>query len=198
MFTGIIRNTAKITKVEEKDGGLSLSIQKPSDFGSDGDVSIGDSININGVCSTITKLSGNDISFEYIPESLECSNIKTLKVGILVNLEQSLRVSDRLDGHIVQGHVDTTATLESIIAEGNSFVLKLIITDVSLVAPKGAMTLEGISLTVVDVGDDWFTVKIIPHTWKNTNLKEKKEKDALNVEFDILAKYLKQHLLHIT
>lgn len=189
MFTGIIKNTAKVTALEEKDG-LSLSIEKPNDW----KISIGDSISVNGVCSTITNVSEH-VSFTYMPESLEQSNLSLLKVGDLVNLEQALLATDRLDGHIVQGHIDTTAILTSIKDEGNAKILELALLGgegTHYVVPKGSITLEGISLTVVDVGDDFFTVKIIPHTWEHTNLKNKKEKDALNVEFDILAKYLEK------
>lgn len=192
MFTGLVRKKSKVTVIEQTKAGLTLSVEKPPDWS----INIGDSISLNGVCSTVTQVSPN-LSFEYMPETIERSNLEKIKEGDYVNLEQSLKVNGRLDGHIVQGHVDTTAIIKSITQEGNSKVLVLENADVSLIAPKGSITLEGISLTVVDVKKDSFSVKIIPHTWEHTNLCKKNEKDALNVEFDILAKYLKQ-LIHAT
>ncbi len=189
MFTGIIRATGKIKKViPQKDGGLSMSISKPR-----WNIKKGDSITVNGVCSTVKK-TAPALAFEYMPETLSKTNLSALTEKNTVNLEQSLRASDRLDGHMVLGHIDTTGKILSIKTEGNSKVFKINIKDkdifMKFLVPKGSVAVEGISLTVVDVSSNYFTVKILPYTLEETNLKERKEGDVVNIEFDILAKYL--------
>jgi riboflavin synthase len=191
MFTGIIASTTKILETEANSDGMILKVSKPSGW----KIKLGDSINLNGVCSTVAKLGAGQMMFEYMPESLERSNLGGLKKGDLVNLEQSLRAADRLDGHIVQGHVDVTGKIVSIIKEGNSLVYRIEVKDkklIRLAAEKGAIAVDGISLTVVAAGKGYFTVKIIPYTVAHTNLRNKKPGDLVNLEFDILAKYLQR------
>ncbi len=186
MFTGIISKTSKIKEIKPTQGGLSIEILNTL-----GKIKRGDSINIDGVCSTVKK-NGKSISFEYIPETLKLSNLGLLKRGDTINLEQSMRLSDRLDGHIVLGHIDATAEIISIKKEGNSTVFKIKIPDkkyTKLLVHKGSVAVEGISLTIASVSKDSFVVKIIPYTLAHTNLRFKKEKDTVNLEFDILAKY---------
>ncbi len=191
MFTGIVRAVEKVKEIKpQKEGGLSFSVSKPK-----WKVKTGESIAVNGVCSTVKKVSP-DLSFEYMPETLEKTNLLSFKKGDEVNLEQSLLASDRLEGHIVLGHIDTTGIVVSIEEEGNSRILKIKLNNVKnfmkFLARKGSVTLEGISLTVVDVGKDFFTVKLIPYSLLHTNLKQKKVGDMLNIEFDVLAKYLER------
>ncbi len=194
MFTGIIKAKSSVKKIQpQNDGGLSVLIS-PSPWS----VKAGASISINGVCSTVKKTAGkgSPLSFEYMPETLQKSNLGNLAAGDEVNLEQSLRASDRLDGHIVVGHVDTTAALLSIEEEGNAKVLKISPKHpkefMKFLAPKGSVAVEGISLTVVEVGKDFFTVKVLPYTTEETNLNGKKKGAILNIEFDLLAKYLER------
>lgn len=188
MFTGIIKAHSTITNIVGDKNGLTLTVEKP-----DWEIQLGDSITVNGVCSTVKSLD-NGVSFEYMPESLIKANLLELTVGDVVNLEQSLTLQHKLDGHIVSGHVDTIGTISSIEPEGNSFVFSISVHNASefmqLLAPKGSVAIDGISLTVVDVLDDSFTVKIIPYTMDETNLSDKKSGDTVNLEFDILAKYV--------
>lgn len=157
-------------------------------------IKVGDSITVNGVCSTVKK-TGSKIEFFYMPETLEKSAAGILAVGDMVNLEQSMRADARLDGHIVQGHVDTVGTISKIQPRGDSFVVEItprLIDNktMRLLAPKGSITVDGISLTVVDVTKKYFTVNLIPYTWEMTDLHTKKVGDLVNLEFDVLAKYI--------
>lgn len=196
MFTGIIKKTSKVEKVKFMKDSFSVDI-----FNNLGRLKIGESISINGVCSTIKKLtsprgdSAKNISFEYMPETLRLTNLGFLKKGDIVNIEQSMRLSDRLDGHIVLGHIDGKGKILSIKKEGNSKVFYIKVPNkkfIKFLAYKGSIAVEGISLTVAEVLKNSFMVKIIPHTLKNTNLKFKKKGDEINLEFDILAKYANQ------
>jgi|SRR3989344_786583 len=186
MFTGIIRKTSKVAKVKPAQGGLILQIVNNL-----GKLKSGESVSVNGVCSTVKKCD-EDIVFEYMPETLERSNIDALGQNDLVNMEQSMRLGDRLDGHIVLGHIDAKAEVIRIQKEGNSKVFEIEIPDKkhrAFLVEKGSIAVEGISLTIAKVSKHSFLVKIIPYTLEQTNLKLKKEGDFLNLEFDILAKY---------
>ena len=187
MFTGIISKTSKVKNIKSKKGGLRVEIANNL-----GKVKPGESIAVNGICSTARK-SGKNIYLEYMPESLKLSNLGFLKKNDIVNLEQSMRLNDRLSGHIVLGHIDGKSKIISIKKEGNSRVFKLEISDKQFkkfLVYKGAIAIEGISLTITRVLNNFFTVKILPYTLKHTNLKNKKEGDFVNLEFDILAKYI--------
>ncbi len=186
MFTGIISKTAKVQNVKLAKSGMSLTVANNL-----GKIKLGESITINGVCSTVKK-TGKQIVFEYMPESLKLSNLGFLKKGARVNIERSLRFGDSLDGHIVLGHIDGNGQILSIAKEGNSRVFNIQVPKkefMKLLVYKGSVAVEGISLTVVKVLKDSFQVKIIPYTLEHTNLKEKKKGDFINLEFDILAKY---------
>ncbi len=192
MFTGIIRGMGEVKEVKRQKGlGLSAVVSKPANW----KVKAGDSISVNGVCSTVKLLDTECLNFEYMPETLAKTNLLQLRKGDLVNLEQSLRLSDRLDGHFVLGHVDTTGEILSIKSEGNSKVFKIRISAknfTKFLAPKGSVTVEGVAFTIVEVPKAFFTIKIIPYTLAHTNLSKKKKGDMLNIEFDILAKYLEK------
>lgn len=190
MFTGIIQKTSWVTKRKKIPGGLVLSVAKPKTW----KVKVGDSVTVNGVCSTV-KAYGSDMVFEYMPESLRKTSVGGLVMGDVVNLEQSMRASDRLDGHIVQGHVDTVGIVKNIITRGNSRVVTILLPQATagqrrLLAPKGSVAVEGVSLTIVDVLPKGFTVHLIPYTWEHTNWSVKTSGAAVNVEFDALAKYV--------
>lgn len=185
MFTGIVK-TSKIKNARPTSKGLVLEVL--NNFKK---TKIGESIAVNGVCSTAIK-NGKNIIFEYMPESLRVSNLGFLKKDDTVNVERSMRLSDRLDGHIVLGHIDATRKIISIRKEGNSKVFKIHIQDKKyrkFLAHKGSVALEGISLTVAKILKNAFVVKITPYTLEHTNLRYKKAGDLVNIEFDILAKY---------
>lgn len=186
MFTGIIYKTSKVKKIKPISGGFHVAIENKF-----GKVKLGESIAVNGVCSTVEK-SGRNISFEYVPETLKLSNLGFLKKGDTVNIERSMRLNDRLDGHIVLGHIDEKGEILGITKEGNSQIFNIKIPAskfMKFLVYKGSATVEGISLTIAKVLHNSFIVKIIPYTFKHTNLKYKKKGDYLNIEFDILAKY---------
>ncbi len=186
MFTGIIKKTSKIKNIKTQGGSFVVEIQNNL-----GKIKLGESITVNGVCSTVKK-TGKNISFEYIPETLKLSNLGSLKKGDIVNLEQSMRMNDKLDGHIVLGHIDGKGEILDIKKEGNSRVFSIKIPAkqlMKLLVYKGSVAVEGISLTVAKVLRNSFIVKIIPYTLAHTNLKYKNKGEEVNLEFDILAKY---------
>lgn len=191
MFTGIISASAKITHVTTTGKGLTITITKPKGFS----IKKGDSISVNGVCSTVTNISPG-ISFWYMPETLAKSNLGELSVGSVVNLEQSIKPTERLDGHIVLGHVDTVGKISNITPEGSSkiFTIELKIPHEGLLAPKGSVTVEGISLTTVIVKKNTFTIHSIPYTLEHTNLHSKRVGDTVNIEYDVIAKYVQSLL----
>lgn len=190
MFTGIIRETVLVKSPVPRSGTGLLELVNPKLS-----VKAGDSVAVNGVCSTVVK-AGRTLVFEYMPETLARSAIGGLKAGEKVNLETSLRASDRLDGHIVLGHVDTVGKIATIKTEGNSKVFTIEPREpkrfMKFVAEKGSVAIDGVSLTVVSVGAKSFTVKLVPYTLSHTAFKEKGVGSAVNVEFDILAKYLER------
>ena len=194
MFTGIITATAKVIKKNLDKNGMVLVITQPKNW----KVKIGASITVNGVCSTLKK-NQKGLTFEYMPESLERTSLSDLTVGGTVNLEQSMRADDRLDGHIVQGHVDTVGKIISIIPEGNSYIFTIEPREkkyLKLIAEKGSIAIDGISLTITATGKKNFKFKIIPYTWDHTNLSSKQSGDMVNIEIDVLAKYLNQFLTY--
>jgi len=186
MFTGIISKTSKVKNVKPINGSFCVEIANNL-----GKVKLGESISVNGVCSTVKKTDGN-ISFEYIPETLKLSNLGLLNKGDTVNIEQSMRWGDRIDGHMVLGHIDGRGKILNITKERNSRVFEIKIPDkkfMKFLVYKGSVAAEGISLTVANILRNSFIVKIIPYTLKHTNLKLKKKGNFINLEFDILAKY---------
>ena len=187
MFTGIIDKTLKVKSAKSAKGGFCIEVENKL-----GKVGVGESIAVNGVCSTVKK-SNKKIYFEYMPETLRLSNLGILKQGDIVNVERSMHLGDRLSGHIVLGHVDGKGKILGIKKEGNSkvFTIKAPAKNfMKFLIYKGSVAIEGISLTVAKVLRDSFIVKIIPYTLKYTNLKYKRVGDTVNLEFDILAKYI--------
>lgn len=183
---------SRAVEAKKISGGFQLKVAAPKNW----KVKAGDSISVDGVCSTV-KRNKNILLFEYMPETLNKTAILKIRKWQVVNLEQSLPVSGRFDGHIVQGHVDTVGKIISILKEGNSFVLSIKPDDnevLKFIVPKGSIAINGISLTVVSVNKS-FSVKIIPYTLKHTNLQYKKEGDLVNIECDVMAKYAEKILL---
>lgn len=191
MFTGLVQSLGTVLAVEPyADGGARLSIKAFP-------MAVGESLAINGVCLTVQACEGETLQFEMVAETLKRTNLGTLKSGDKVNLERPLTATSPLGGHFVQGHVDTTAELVALTPEGNGRVLQFRLSDPAFmryIVPKGSIAVDGISLTVVEVGDDWFTVWIIPHTWDATNLHTRQVGDLVNIETDILARYVERLL----
>jgi len=153
---------------------------------------IGDSVAVNGCCLTVVARSADSLEFEMLEESRRLTNIGATPVGGPLNLERSLKPDGRLGGHFVTGHVDTLGTIETLEKRGADVFLKVSMPAKfgSMVVPKGSIAIDGVSLTVVDVGPDWFTVWLIPHTLEVTTLGSRKAGDAVDLEFDLLAKYV--------
>ena len=159
---------------------------------------IGDSISINGVDLTVIEISADSFSADASLETLKRSTLGELRVGGRVNLERALAVGERLGGHMVQGHVDGTGELVSVVPEGNAYRMRFRFTRElgRYIAMKGSITVDGISLTVAGLGDDWFEVAIIPHTWRETSLSDLKSGGRVNLEVDVLAKYVERLMLN--
>ncbi len=192
MFTGIIKETGTLQSVKKLEGGKELTIacqmaQK---------VDIDRSICINGVCHTVTAVDGRTFSVQSVEETLRKTNIGALAEGDLVNLEPSLHPQQLLDGHLVQGHVDGTGIISAIEQEGTDWLFSVEYDPQfkDLIVGRGSITVDGISLTVAEEKDTNFTVAIIPYTYEHTNLKDRAKGDAVNLEFDILGKYVVRYL----
>lgn len=189
MFTGIVENTGTIKKIETKKNLLVFSI----DVGALAKkTKLGDSVAISGVCLTVIAKKGTVVGFDLMKETIEKTSLRGLKVGHKVNLELAMQAGSRLGGHFVTGHVDEVETIKSIIQDKNWVIYRISIAknDRKYFVPKGSITVDGISLTVGDVTRDYFEVYLIPYTLKITTLGSKKVGDAVNIETDILAKYL--------
>ena len=193
MFTGIIVGEGKVTKLNQKTKNRS-AIQMTVDLGKYAKgLKIGQSVAINGVCLSATKISKNNCVFEMIDETTKKTDLGNVKAGSSVNIERSLKVGDRLEGHFVLGHIDGVATITKIEKKPKEvkFWFKIPKKLTRYVVKKGSIALDGISLTVVDTKKDLASVCLIPHTIKVTNFKSKKVGDKLNIETDILGKYIK-------
>ncbi len=193
MFTGLIEEVGKVVGIVR--GGAAARLRVASSLPA-AEIRLGDSIAVNGVCLTVVDRGGNIVTFDVSPESLERTAFRALRPGSPVNLERALRLSDRLGGHIVSGHVDCVATLtERREVSGNIiFAFSLPPEFGRYVVKKGSIAIDGISLTVNTVSSDGFAVNVIPHTAEQTTLRERAVGDAVNIEVDILAKYVERLL----
>lgn len=193
MFTGIIEAVGNIRDVKGTEGGLSLQVSVPPSFD---DVKIGDSIAVSGVCLTAKSVSGGGFIADISAETMRKTAFGRLRAGVKVNLERALRLSDRLGGHIVTGHIDGTARLKARRDEGESVKLTFSLGNELLryVISKGSIAIDGISLTVNEVWSDGFSVNVIPHTAQNTTILYKKAGDEVNIEVDIIGKYVERLL----
>lgn len=187
MFTGIIE--AQSTLIDIKKNNNNIDFHFKSNLVSE--FKIDQSISHNGVCLTVVDIFEDIYVVTAIDETLNKSNLGELKVGDSVNIERSMLANGRLDGHIVQGHVDQTGICENISEQGGSFLMTFQYTSSdNITVEKGSICINGISLTVVNSKESSFSVAIIPYTWENTNLKDVKIGGCLNLEFDILGKYI--------
>ena len=192
MFTGIITGTGKIKKIEKNTKNRS-AIKVLVDLGKNSrGLKIGQSVALNGVCLSATNISKNNCMFEMIDETMKKTDLGNLKVGSLINIERSLKVGERLEGHFVLGHVDGVATITKMEEKPKEVKIWFKIPKklTKYVVQKGSIALDGISLTVVDAKNDLASVCIIPHTMEITNFKTKKIGDKLNIETDVLGKYI--------
>lgn len=192
MFTGIIKSLGTVSAIKDLDGGKEIVIK--SDIS--GEVSVDQSISINGVCHTAMARSEETFTVQSVEETLRKTNIGDLREGEAVNLERSLRPDQLLDGHIVQGHVDATGTVKKIEQEGTDWLFTIEYPQKynDLIVGRGSIAIDGISLTVANEEDNRFQVAIIPYTYEHTNLHEKEAGDTVNLEFDVLGKYVVKYL----
>lgn len=193
MFTGLIEAVGTVAGIERRGAAARLSVEAPFP---PAEVNLGDSIAVNGVCLTVVEIKGGTFAFDVSPETVERSAFRTLKSGSRVNLERALRLSDRLGGHIVTGHVDCVAVVaERREASGNIvFAFRIPRESARYLIGKGSVAIDGISLTVNAVSDDDFTVNVIPHTAAQTTLQAKRPGDEVNIETDIIGKYVERLL----
>ena len=191
MFTGIVAELGEVTGVEPHGDAAGLTIR-----GSTEGVALGESIAVNGVCLTVTEILGGTFTADVMGETLNRSGLGALTPGDPVNLERSVRLADRMGGHLVQGHVDATATIISRTpaAHWDQVRISLPGSIARYVVEKGSIAVDGVSLTVSALGDGWFEVGLIPETLKRTTLGTRKPGDVVNLEVDVIAKYVERLL----
>jgi len=191
MFTGLIVETGELLALERTGGSARLTVRAPTVGPAAG---IGDSIAVNGCCLTVTARDGETLSFDLLAETLRLTNLGELNPGAHVNLEPALAATGKLGGHFVQGHVDATAEVLDFSPHGQDHRLEIALPPESAqyVVFKGSIAVDGISLTVAEVRERSFVCWIIPHTHEVTNLRERRKGECVNLEFDLLAKYVER------
>ncbi|RUL88725.1 riboflavin synthase [Tautonia sociabilis] len=195
MFTGLVEALGRVERALEEENGRRFAIRWPG-LDPSGPMAMGESVAVNGCCLTVVALDGEVFEVQAGPETLLRTNLGAKGPGGPVNLERSLRVGDRLGGHFVQGHVDTTAELVERRREGEWDFLRFRIDPkwTPLMVEKGSIAVDGVSLTLVDVGEDWFSIMLIPHTMAVTTLGTIRPGDRVNIETDMLAKHVRKLL----
>jgi len=193
MFTGIVEEIGKIEKTTPIAGGLSLKISTKKIIE---DIRVNDSICVDGVCLTVTEISNSSFLVDAVGATLEKTTFKEVRQNDLVNLERSVRMSDRLGGHLVQGHVNGVGKISDLQKLGENYLLRIKVPAEleKYMIKEGSIAISGISLTIADLIKNEISISIIPHTWQNTNLNTKKINDSVNIEVDILAKYVEKLL----
>jgi riboflavin synthase len=191
VFTGIIEATGEIKGAERSaNGGTEMVIATELAK----ELEVGASLALNGCCLTVTGRSGSEIRFDLLAETLRRTNLGDLKPGDLINLERPMQANGRFDGHVVQGHIDTTSQIQSIESVGADHRIEIVLPEAfsRYVVFKGSIAVDGISLTIAELDEDRFTIWIIPHTWQVTNLQRRKATERVNLEFDLIAKYVER------
>ena len=187
MFAGIVEELGIVTNISRRgyNSLLEIKAKKVSE-----DIKIGDSVSVNGACLTVVKIGSGALTFEAMPETLKVTNLGNLRISEKVNLERSLKIGDRLSGHFVTGHIDCAGTIRKKSFVNNNLCFEIAVPQefIKHCLPKGSVSVDGISLTLVNKKSNTFSVYIIPHTLKNTTLGSKGPSDKVNIEFDILAK----------
>ena len=189
MFTGIIEELGEIQAITQN----KITIKAKTVLEG---TNLGDSIAVNGVCLTVTKLNNNEFDADISPETMKVTALGGLKKGNLVNLERAVQVGARLGGHIVSGHIDSKGVIENITKSGDFYNIEIKLTEESskYVVKKGSITVDGISLTIANIQGNRIKLAIIPHTFENTNLKTLQKGEFVNIETDILSKYVEKFL----
>lgn len=193
MFTGLVQSLATVESIEPEGPGVRLTIEDPL---TSHRAAVGDSISVNGCCLTVVTVGEESLSFEAGPETLQRTTLGQLQAGDHLNLETSLKVGDELGGHLVTGHIDAVGTVDAREdeAEWSTFWFKVPPTLSRQLASKGSVAVDGVSLTLVDVENDRFSVQLIPHTLQVTTLGSRQVGDQVNLETDVLAKYVERQL----
>lgn len=191
MFTGIIEDVGAIVQKQLKDQNISYIIETSLDA-----IETDDSVSCNGICLTVERNSDGRLTFTAVNETIRKTTAGLWEVGDRINLERTLKFNGRIDGHLVQGHVDTTALCTSITDAGGSYVFSFLFDKqfAPQIIEKGSIAINGISLTAFDVHDDTFSVAIIPFTFMHTNIQYLKENQQVNIEFDMIGKYIVRKL----
>lgn len=190
MFTGIVETVGKVEEIAQSGTNLDFKIASPVSP----ELKIDQSISHNGVCLTVTSLEKESHWVTAIEETLQKSNLGNLKVGGEVNLERCMKGDARFDGHIVQGHVDTVAELLTVLERGGSWIFTFRTLTEGLIVEKGSVCVNGASLTCFDIEENMFSVAIIPYTFEYTNFNQLNPGDIVNIEFDVIGKYIQQIL----
>jgi riboflavin synthase alpha subunit len=193
VFTGIVRERGRVLAVDETPAGIRLSLEAPRTARG---LAVGDSVSVSGCCLTAVEVSDGRVAFEAVPETLRRTALAALREGSQVNLEPALRAGEPLGGHYVQGHVDGTGRVRAVESEGEGVRL-WIEADGGVLrycVEKGSITVDGVSLTIADLADDAFAVALIPHTLAETTLSALELGDQVNLEVDVLAKYVERLL----
>jgi len=191
MFTGIIETIAVISKIEKKKGNLNITLKSSLTA----TFKIDQSISHNGICLTVVFIKNNEYVVTAIDETIQKSSIGSWRAGDLINLERAMKIGDRLDGHMIQGHVDQIGKCSKIIQKNGSWIFTIqYAKSNNITVEKGSIAINGISLTVVNSNESDFSVAIIPYTYEHTNFKNLNTGDSVNLEFDILGKYIAKML----
>ncbi|CAM3227303.1 MULTISPECIES: riboflavin synthase [Brevibacillus] len=195
MFTGLVEEIGIVESITGNQEACRLRIRAQKVLEG---VSIGDSISVNGICLTVTSFSLRHFEVDVMPETLRHTSLRQLQRGQKVNLERAMKLGDRFGGHLVSGHVDGTGTILSLQLHANAVRFRIEATAELLryIIPRGSICIDGISLTVVDVNESSFSVSIIPHTLASTSLQDRKPGDRVNLEADMIGKYVERLLLH--
>lgn len=188
MFTGIVQPATVHAFEPLENGAARLTLE----LAFTDDLELGESVAVNGCCLTVARTASTTADFDLLQETLRVTNLGDLKAGTVVNVERALRLGDRLSGHFVQGHVDTTAEVIALEADGQDHRYEISVPEKfrRYLIRKGSITIDGMSLTAADVGDSSMTIWITPHTFEVTNLRERQPGQRVNLEFDMLAKYV--------
>ncbi len=187
MFTGVIEDIGEVVDIRRKGKSLEIGVET-----SLSDINKGDSIALNGICLTVKGIKGKILYFDVSQETLKSSTLKLLCIKEKVNLERAIKANGRFNGHLVQGHVDCTGIIRAFFSEGDHRTLRIWIPPKfkSLVVYKGSIAIDGVSLTINRIDGTLITINIIPYTYENTTLKFKKPNDRVNIEFDLIGKYV--------
>ncbi len=188
MFTGLVETTGTITDIKTNQITIKSAIAK--------ELNIGESIAVNGACLTVTEVKNDTFCADISPETRSVTNFEKKSAGAIVNLERAMLLSSRLDGHIVYGHIDTTAKITNIINNGKFISLSIKISPQynNYIIKKGSIAVDGVSLTIANESRGEIEIAVIPHTWEITALKALHNGDSVNIEFDIISKYIEKNL----